>query len=167
MRRLCLVGMASVGIQQLTGCAAAPKPPPQGHVQAYWAGRLSLKTLSQPPQHTTAGFTLEGSSSSGELVLLTPLGTTVAKAQWSPTGAQLQQGAKTTHYADMNELTVAILGSVLPVSALFAWLAGNNQEVPGWTAQLDQLASGKLTAHRTAPLPMAEIRILLDTFAPQ
>lgn len=166
MRRLCLMGMAAAGMQQLTGCTVAPKPVPQGKTQAHWAGRLSLKTLSQPPRHTTASFNLEGSAGTGELVLLTPLGTTAAKAQWGTNGALLMQGTKTTHYADMDELTNAILGSVLPVSALFAWLAGENQTVPGWSAQLDQLASGKLTAHRTAPPPMVEIRIIFEIPVP-
>ena len=50
----------------------------------------------------------------------------------------------------------------LPVRALFGWLRGEAQSVPGWQPDLSQLDNGRLNARRLMPLPTAELRVILD-----
>jgi outer membrane lipoprotein LolB len=146
-----------------TGCAG----PPTIHDSVYgaqsWSGRIGLKTLSDPPQRANAMFSLEGSATQGQLLLLTPLGTALARAQWGPGYAQLQENGRITHFASMDELTTHMVGSALPVLGMFGWLKGDAAPVEGWTVQLERLADGRIDAQRSTPLPVTEIRILIDT----
>jgi outer membrane lipoprotein LolB len=54
------------------------------------------------------------------------------------------------------------LGSEIPVTALFAWLGGNNMEAAGWSADLSLRASGRIVARRMTPAPPTELLVLLD-----
>ncbi len=127
-----------------------------------WSGRLSLRTLGEPPENWVASFVLQGGAQSGKLTLLSPLGSTLAEARWSPALAELDRGNSTQVFPDLNALTTALTGSALPVAALFSWLNGLAVSAEGWTPQLDDLARGRLQARRDLPAPAAEIRIILD-----
>ena len=59
---------------------------------AYWSGRMAIEVLKEPPETLSAGFELQGSAQTGEMVLLSPIGTTLAVLKWSAQGAQLTQG---------------------------------------------------------------------------
>lgn len=128
-----------------------------------WQGRLSVTVHSEPPQATSANFTLQGNARNGTLNLYTPLGTTVASLHWTPQAAYLEQGSRADAFGSLDELTAQTTGAALPVQALFGWLHGQPTAVPGWTSDLNQLAQGKLNATRQWPEPAVNLRIQLDT----
>jgi len=140
----------------LGGCAA-----PVGD-QPGWAGRLSLKVHSDPQRATTASFTLFGNAQRGVLVLTSPIGTTVARVEWAPTGASLDSGHGPRHFANLASLATELTGTNLPIDAFFAWLDGRNVAVEGWQANLDNLPAGIVTARRTGEAPLADLRVVLD-----
>jgi outer membrane lipoprotein LolB len=127
-----------------------------------WAGRISLKIQSDPPQAFFAGFELKGQADAGELTLTNPLGGTIGTIRWSPTSATLesQQGPK--RFASLGELLAQAIGAAIPIAALFDWLAGKQTNVAGWTADLSQQAEGRIQAVRVSPEPQAQLRLILD-----
>ena len=127
-----------------------------------WAGRISLQIQSEPVQAFFAGFELKGQTKSGELTLISPLGSILAVMRWSPDEAVLEQGGSTKRFASKDELLAQTTGAAVPVSALFDWLAGINTSASGWTADLSQQAGGRISAKRSAPSPQADLRIVLD-----
>lgn len=131
-----------------------------------WHGRLALRvdgTAAQPQvQSLSAGFELSGNVQSGELTLLSPIGTTLAALQWSAQSASLRAQGEQRNYDSLDELTRQALGTELPVGALFAWLKGEALSVPGWQVNLSAYAQGRISAQRSEPLPTAELRLLLD-----
>lgn len=147
----------------LAGCASrlqqAAGPDPDTR---QWSGRLGLTVASEPPQSFSAGFDLQGGPDAGELTLTSPLGNTLAVMQWRPGEALLRQGEQARHYATLEALATEVTGTPLPVRALFGWLRGQAQSVPGWHADLSRLSDGRLSAQRLMPLPTAELRIVLD-----
>lgn len=146
----------------MLGACAAPRPPDLAG-EAAWSGRLALRVDSTPAQSFSAGFDLRGSPVSGELQLNSPLGTSLAIVQWSPQGAELRQGGRVERRASLDELSLDITGTALPVAAMFGWLRGDGTSVDGWTVDISQQPEGRITARRTTPLPSAELRLL---FAP-
>lgn len=143
----------------LTACASPRGGSP---TQEGWSGRLSVQVDSVPPQSFAAGFDLTGSPESGELSLTSPLGTTLATLVWSPGLAELRQGQQITRRASLTELTAELSGTTLPVPALFAWLGGQPRSADGWEADLTRHAEGRITARRSSPLPIAELRIVFQ-----
>jgi outer membrane lipoprotein LolB len=55
-----------------------------------------------------------------------------------------------------------LLGTDLPVAALFAWLSGQEVAADGWEVNLAQFDQGKIMAQRLTPLPRAQLRVILD-----
>lgn len=147
----------------LAGCAAAPIRPEPAAPSASWSGRLSLVIASDPPQQFHAGFELTGNEQSGELSLSSPLGSILALLQWRPGQAVLRQDGQARQYPSVDALVTAATGAAVPVRALFAWLQGQSESAPGWQVDLSQLPQGRLQARRVAPLPVAELRIILDS----
>ncbi len=152
-----LMGMV---VLSLVGCATsrpgAEKP------AAYWSGRLALQLQSTPPQNWSASFELQGSAEQGQMVLLSPLGTTLAKLSWSPRSALLEQGADKTESSNLQSLSQKLTGTDLPIHAIFEWLQGRETSARGWNVDLSALNEGRLSARRMAPAPEALLRILLD-----
>ncbi|MEY2782147.1 MAG: Outer-rane lipoprotein LolB [Pseudomonadota bacterium] len=152
-----LMGMV---VLSLVGCATsrpgAEKP------AAYWSGRLALQLQSTPPQNWSASFELQGSAEQGQMVLLSPLGTTLAKLSWSPRSALLEQGADKTESSNLQSLSQKLTGTDLPIHAIFEWLQGRETSARGWDVDLSALNEGRLSARRMAPAPEAQLRILLD-----
>lgn len=148
----------------LAACAQLPRSPAAdvapGQVRS---GRLALSVQDQPGQSFSAGFELRGRSQAGQLTLLNPLGGTVAVMHWQPGLAQLQTpGQPPQQFASIDAMVEQAAGAALPVAALFDWLAGVNTLVPGWEADLSQLADGRLRAQRREPPPQADLRVVLD-----
>lgn len=144
------------------GCATtADQAAPDADATA-WNGRLALQVESQPPQAFAASFALEGAPQAGQLTLISPLGSTLAVMRWAPGQAVLMQGGQTRAYASLDEMIEQATGAPLPVRALFGWLRGQPQEVPGWHVDLTGLPGGRLNARRLMPLPAADLRIVLD-----
>jgi outer membrane lipoprotein LolB len=126
------------------------------------SGRLSLSVRTDPVQTFSAAFDLRGQASQGELLLTSPLGTTLARARWSAGGAELDAGTQRQRFASMDLLLTEVLGTALPLEALFDWLAGRNTAASGWEADLSQHAQGRLLARRLHPLPAVDLRLLLE-----
>lgn len=160
-RRQCLAAACATSL--IAGCSTLTSVDDQIYLKNNtWSGRLSLRTLGDAPDHWVVSFVLRGTAERGDLTLLSPLGSTLARAHWSPGLAELEQGGSTRAYADLPALTTAISGSPLPVAAMFSWLRGEALSAGGWTPQLDGLDRGRLQAHRAWPAPAAEIRVVLD-----
>ena len=171
----------------LQACISHPPPLP-GHV---YTGKLAVRTDAAPdqPAHAVSGqFELSGNASSGQLILTSPLGTTVARARWSdPVGTQgipskieLEADGATTHYATLEEMMQRAIGDQLPLPAMFDWLSGRPwPNVPvssgsassfdqlGWHVELSQFADNRLIdAQRPLPAPALHVRVKLDAAEP-
>ena len=169
----------------LGGCATAlnPKPtanlaPKGGMGGGEWTGRLSLKVTATELEKNTsfsANFELSGSADHGTWLLLSPLGSTVAKLDWGPQGAVLLsnergtepgpgsgQGPGPRQFESIESLLRHTPVSGLPFAALFDWLQGKPTAVAGWRVDLSQFSSGKLRAQRLSTDPAIDLRLVLD-----
>ena len=146
----------------LAACASQPVlQKPLVEADTHWQGRLSVKVFSKPVQAFTANFELLGRADQGELVLISPLGTTLAHMQWTPDSASLVADGKQQRFDSVQELARATTGTDLPVASLFAWLKGRADEALGWQADLSQLPDGRIMAHHPEAV-QAELKIILD-----
>lgn len=123
---------------------------------------MALNVDASQAQSFSATFELTGNAETGELALYNPLGSTLAVLDWAPGSATLREGQQTRSYGSLEELVRQATGTAIPVAALFDWLRGTDTAVPGWRADLSQLAHGRLTAWRSTPAPAAELRLVLD-----
>lgn len=147
----------------LAACAVAPSQVEQA--QPHWSGRMTVRVDGLPPQDAqsfSAAFELQGTPEHGQLHLLTPLGSTAAAMRWTPVQALLQADGKTRIFSDVDELIASLMGTPIPVSALFAWLDGQTLALDGWQVDQSQFGNGKIAARRLLPLPQAEIRVVLE-----
>lgn len=147
--------LVTAGCAQLSGGVR-----PQG--TDIWSGRMSLRIDSQPVQTFSALFELRGSPEAGELSLTSPIGSTLAQLHWSPGEALLKNGSEVRRYESVDALIEAATGAAIPVGALFGWLAGRDDRVPGWRPDLAQIANGRLQATRENPGPTADLRIVFE-----
>lgn len=159
-KRIWVWGLGHWALMGLTGCAS-PRPAPT-HPAAFWSGRMGLHVDGTPPQNWNTSFELQGSPEQGELVLLSPIGTTLARLRWTPQSAVLEQGQGPIESANLTRLSHRLTGTALPIAALFDWLAGRATEEPGWQVDLSAHAQGRLIARRHAPAPPAVLRIVLE-----
>ena len=128
-----------------------------------WTGRISLHVKSEPEQTFSAGFELKGRSERGELTLISPLGNVLGVLRWSPGEAELDSGnQKIQRFDSVDALMAQATGAAVPLSALFAWLQGDNANVSGWSADLSRQSEGRISAKRTQPAPQADLRVVLD-----
>lgn len=155
-----------LSLSMLTACMHAPRTPAGSAQAELWSGRLSLQVHSEPVQSFSAGFELKGSPEKGELLLSSPLGNTLLAARWTPSEAVLEEAGKTRRFSNIDALIEQSTGAALPVAALFDWLHGKPGQQQGWTADLGQLAQGRISAQRSKPLPRADLRIVLNRPAP-
>ena len=133
-----------------------------GNVSGPWAGRISLKIQSDPPQSFFAGFELSGQAEGGELTLTNPLGGVIGLIRWTASSATLEAGQAPRQFASIDELLSNTTGASIPIAALFDWLAGKQTSLDGWTADLSEQMKGRILAIRLVPTPQAELRLILD-----
>lgn len=156
-------GLLLIAIFLIAGCAQPPRvESPSGIESQFWRGRLGLRVDSEPSQSFSAGFELSGDADQGTLRLFSPLGTTLADLRWSPQSATLSNNGETRQFESLDALATQATGTAIPIAALFQWLTGVQTGAAGWSADLSQLESGRLTARRTQPLPAAELRLILE-----
>lgn len=147
----------------IAGCAVPTRATTSNQPEvSLWRGRLAVRVDSDQPQFFTAGFELAGNALAGELTLYTPLGNTAAALSWSSQTTFMRANGDIRHFESLDALIKHTLGTEIPVVALFAWLAGDNMAVAGWSADLSQHASGRITARRAQPAPLAELRLVLE-----
>lgn len=168
-RRTVLALGALIATSWVAGCATHQRGQGRNDGQtSLWQGRLSVRVQAAPDasraqdQSFSAAFELRGNASLGDLLLFTPLGSVAAAIHWSPDGAQLQARGETQTFSDLAQLMQLVLGTDVPVTALFAWLAGQVQEVDDWQVDLSRQPQGKIVARRMAPAVPAELKVLLD-----
>jgi outer membrane lipoprotein LolB len=167
----------------LAGCATAPQAPGSGIV----SGRISVRvdaTADHPAQSMVSAFELRGNGRSGDLRLISPLGTQLASARWSPGSAVLARPDGEARFSSLDSLSQSAFGEALPLAALPDWLAGGPwPDAPftaqrpdssaaaigftqlGWSVVTARLAEGWIEATRAAP-PRVQLRVKLD-LAPQ
>jgi len=147
----------------LAGCATPPRPAaPAEAVLGPWSGRLAVQIADKPEGSFSAAFELKGNAKQGELSLFSPLGGTLGVLRWEPGKAVAQWGSRATEYGSLQELMAQVAGAPVPVAALFDWLRGIGTSVPGWNADLSQLAQGRISARRYDPPPEADLRLVLE-----
>jgi outer membrane lipoprotein LolB len=151
-------------VATLSACAVAPRADlPSAPGDVLRTGRLALSVQDQPGQSFSAGFELRGQPAQGELILLNPLGGTIAALHWRPGSATLQSpGREPQQFASLEAMVEQATGASMPGAALFDGLAGVATPVPGWEPDLTGLADGRLRARRTQPPPEADLRVVLD-----
>ena len=130
--------------------------------KAFWTGRIGLQIESEPPQSFFASFELKGQAEQGELMLTSPIGSTLAVMRWGPGEAVLESGGQLKRFDSVDTLLERSTGAAIPVSALFDWLNGKSTSLNGWTADLSQQATGRVEAVRAAPLPATKLRIVFE-----
>ena len=126
--------------------------------------QVDADSNSPPSQHQSfsAAFELLGTPDIGELTFFTPLGNTAAVIRWKANQATLDARGETRNYDGLDSLIASLLGTDVPVAALFAWLSGKYLPANGWQADLSEFAQGKVSALRLTPLPRAQLRLILE-----
>ena len=161
-RRAVLLLLALNAIFFIAGCATTTRPAGTTSTDVqHWEGRLSLKIHSSPVESFSSSFDLQGSDQTGVMALTTPLGTTLGRMRWSPSGAELDNSGDVQKFESFSALASAVTGTDLPLSSLFQWLSGTASEAPGWQVDLGQFDQGRITARRITPLPEVDLRIIL------
>lgn len=137
---------------------------------------MSLRVEASPArmaQNLSAAFELRGDGTAGELRLISPLGTSLAHARWTPGHVRLETANGERSFESLDELASEALGEALPLAALPSWLggrpwpgaahtpAGDGFEQLGWQVQLTRHAEGFVEARRAAA-PAVLLRIKLD-----
>lgn len=161
-RRLMLAAGAAALVTILAGCAGVGGAAAPDASSGHWSGRMSLRVDSAPPQSFSAFFELRGNARAGQLQLTSPIGSTLGLARWSPGLATLQSGSDIRQFDSVEMMIEAATGASIPLDALFGWLDGRQQNVPGWRADLSQVSSGRLQAVRESPSPAADLRIVFE-----
>ncbi len=164
MRRRAALAAGSFSLILIASCATPAEPGRRidsGEARV-WSGRLSLRIDSEPVQTFAAHFELRGNPEAGELTLTSPIGSTLAQLRWAPGEALLRNGSDTRRYDSVDALVEAATGAAIPVTALFGWLAGRNEPVAGWQANLSHVIEGHIQARRESPLPTADLRIVFE-----
>ncbi|MBC7918839.1 MAG: hypothetical protein H7Y28_13615 [Rhodoferax sp.] len=114
------------------------------------------------PSSFSSSFELQGNATTGQLAFTNTLGTILARIAWTPGSATLQTLSRPQTFPDMDALTLYAAGAELPVAQLFDWLQGQATPSPGWEVDLSAQAEGRISAHRNAPAPEVDLRIVLD-----
>ena len=125
-------------------------------------GRLLVKVAGPNPSNFSSSFELQGNATAGQLAFTNALGTILARISWAPGSATLQTISIPQTFPDLDALTLYAAGAELPVAQLFDWLQGQATPSPGWEVDLSTRAEGRLSAHRSAPLPEVDLRIVLE-----
>jgi outer membrane lipoprotein LolB len=152
-------------IFSIAACASSTRAISPNDAQTRsWAGRLGLQieaSDSQPAQSFSASFELAGSAQAGQLVLLSPLGSTLAVLSWQPGDASLREGQRVRRFDTLDQLSEKAVGTALPIAALFEWLQGLDTQVVGWQVDVSQLPR-RLILQRLSPVPQAQLRLVID-----
>ena len=108
------------------------------------AGRVSVRDSKQS---FSGGVRWNHTDVGDEILLLSPLGQTVAQIQRNPEGVQLTTSEqKISRAADVENLTEQVLGWRLPLMGLQYWVRGDHS--PATSAVVDKDGEGRVIAIR-------------------
>lgn len=170
-RRRVLWALGSAGLVS----ACATRPPSGSDVLS---GRLAVQvaaTASAAARQISSGFELRGGTQAGELDLLSPLGTVVARARWRPGTVEVASSEGTRRFASLSELARQTVGESIPLEALADWLRARpwsgashaatdtGFEQAGWRVDVSRASEGFIVVRREAPEPAVTLRARLDT----
>lgn len=161
----------------LAGCSFLPREPAGADALS---GRLAVKVDAAQgvaARSLSAAFELQGNADNGRLDLVSPLGSVLAQARWSPERVVLVTPKGESRFTDLDALTREVLGEPLPVVALFDWLRGrpwpgaasaatSPPAEPGfaqlgWTVNLARFDEAWVEAKREQA-PVVNVRAKLD-----
>lgn len=182
--------LAVVMLLLLAGCASTPqtvvlRSSPAEQAAFALDGRIAVK---YDGQHPSGGFHWQHDAVSDDILMLAPLGITVAHIKRDVHGATLEASGKLYAAADSGELMQQALGWSLPLEGLPYWVMA--QPMPGTPATVERDANGQVnllrqdgwdirytayaaTAADSLPLRMIlhreklEIRLLIDEWKTQ
>ena len=151
----------------------------QPHVELQ--GQLSIKLGAhgeQTAQGLSLGFFFSGNAQTGQLDLMTLMGSQMAQIAWVPGRSILTDSKGSRTFADLDALSQEILAEALPLHALVHWMQGHaDPSLPsqidtesgtflqaGWQIDTRQLSQKKLQAQRPdSPTQRAvQIKVYLD-----
>jgi outer membrane lipoprotein LolB len=157
----------------LLATACATLAPPSVVSGERYSGKLSVRVEGDAQRSFSADFELRGSPAVGWLALSSPLGTQLARAQWSGQSVELATPERTQQFASLDAMAAEALGESVPIAALFDWLAGRpwsgapstaregGFEQVGWRVDVSRHAEGFVIATRIQP-PGVVVRTRLD-----
>ena len=146
----------------LVACSAPAKRQEYVTPNDVWEGRFSVQVAGDAPQRISADFFLEGTARRASLTLNSPLGTRIARMQWDATSATLESGEQKRSFESVDAMTTHALGSALPIQAIFAWLHGRPETVPGWELQTLDMLQGRIRARSVDRTPAVQIDLVLE-----
>jgi outer membrane lipoprotein LolB len=130
----------------LTGCATAPtvvQRPAQVDAPFAFNGRIAFK---QGEKRDNAGVRWVHSAAEDEILLLAPLGQTVARIHRDAQEATLDASGKHYTAQDMESLMQQVLGWQLPLAGLRYWVTA--LPVPGDEFSIERDTNGQVSALR-------------------
>lgn len=140
--------LAAVALLLLAGCASAPPKPAARPVQPEQGafaldGRIAVR---YDGSHPSGGFHWQHDAESDDILMLAPLGVTVAHIRRDAGGATLEASGR--HYAaqDSGELMQQVLGWRLPLEGLPYWVMA--RPMPGSPADVERDANGQISQMR-------------------
>lgn len=161
--RICRFAAALIATFLIAACAApARNTDTLSDGIPRWQGRLVVKVGGSEPSNFSSSFELQGNASTGQLAFTNALGTILARIAWAPGSATLQTVSTPQSFPDLDALTLHAAGAELPVAQLFDWLQGQATPSAGWEVDLSARTGGRISAHRSAPRPEVDLRIVLE-----
>lgn len=130
-------------------------------------GQMSIKLRAfadQPAKGLSLGFFFSGNTDTGQLNLMTLMGSRMAQVNWHPGEAWLVNDKGRQRYESLDNLSEAALGEPLPLKQLVHWMQGHpDPDLPslpgpqadtfmqeGWLIDAHDLPFKKLNALREA-----------------
>jgi outer membrane lipoprotein LolB len=127
----------------ITGCATAPvavQRPPQADAPFAFNGRVAVK---QGEQRNSAGVRWVHSAAADEILLLAPLGQTMALIHRDAQEVTLDASGKRYTAQDMETLMQQVLGWQLPLSGLVHWVTALPS--PDGESRIEREANGQVS----------------------
>jgi outer membrane lipoprotein LolB len=143
------------------GCATVPvavQRPAQADAPFAFNGRVAFK---QGEKRDNAGVRWVHSSAEDEILLLAPLGQTMARIHRDAQETTLEASGKRYTDHDMESLMQQVLGWHLPLSGLRYWVTG--LPVPGDASIIERDANGQVSALRQQGWEIAYTRYAAAT----
>jgi outer membrane lipoprotein LolB len=146
----------------ITGCATLAPPAPEGtaittvvsepvagvaHAQPADFALIGRASVKGGKENFSGGVQWQHAGAHDEILLLNPLGQTLAQIRRMPEGVHLATSEQENYYAsDVESLTEQVLGWRLPLMGLQYWVQGLHS--PATLAEIDKNPEGRVVAIR-------------------